>query len=339
LRSGIERSRSAITVAIRRLLRRTSLPGWSYRLETGADFLRRQMDVAFNMPDPAKAREYLDSLSPNSSSLKRVTIQAERGEVKGKWLTPPGEIKDSTLFYLPDFTRGFNSIYQDSLVAWIALAAESRAFIPEVRPIPEHPYPAQLEEADKAYQWLLDSGIAAERMVIAGDSAGGNLALALLLRLREDGLPLPALVVCLSPWVDPGNSGGSMTEHESFDWLEKRVADRWADWYCTSAAVSDPLISPMHANLHGLPPIFIQAGDAEIFFDMIRNFNEAAHKQGADVTLEVWEHMIHNFQAFGDSAIQSRTALAHVQKTIERAFRDNTPRKHTIIPTNGEHSQ
>ena len=192
----------------------------------------------------------------------------------------------------------------------------------ETRPIPEHPFPTQLEDARKAYLWLLESGMAAQRIVVAGDSAGGNLALALLLSLKEVNLPMPALAVCLSPWVDPGNSGESLTENESVDWLQKRVADRWAEWYCSGVASNEPLISPLHADLRGLPPIFIQAGNAEIFFDMIHKFNDIAHQQGANVTLEVWEHMVHNFQAFGDSTAQSRTALAHIQKTIERAFRD-----------------
>jgi acetyl esterase/lipase len=170
---------------------------------------------------------------------------------------------------------------------------------------------------------LLDNGSDGQHIVVAGDSAGGNLALVLLLCLREGNMPLPRLAVCLSPWVDMGNSGGSMTTNEPFDWVQKRMAERWAAWYCNGADPGDPHISPLHADLHGLPPIYIQAGDAEIFFDMVRQFNDAAHKQEADVILEVWEHMNHTFQAYGDQTKPSRFALAHIQKTIERAFRDN----------------
>ena len=332
LRSGIERLRSAVIVAARRLFRRGSASGWSYRYERNVHFLRRQMTIAFAMTKPARGREYLDSLSLNRSSLKRVTIRPESGEVQGKWLTPPGDLAEVTLFYLPDFTHGFNSIQQDSLVAWIALSAGGEAFIPEIRPIPDHPFPAQLEDARKAYQWLLDSGIDAQHIVMLGDSAGGNLALALLLCLKETGLPMPALAVCISPWVDPGNTEGDMTENESLDWLQKRVLDRWAEWYCSRAAPSEPLISPLQGDLRGLPPIFIQAGNAEILYDTIHKFNDTARKQGAEVTLEVWEHMIHNFQAFGDSTPNSRIALEHIQKTIERTLRDKAQ---TQSPQNG----
>jgi len=321
-RGGIERLRSAIIVASRRLFRRGSVHGWSYRYERGVHFLRRQMSIAFAMSNPARGREYLDSLSLNRSSLKRVTIRPETGEVHGKWLTPPGKLEDVTLFYLPGFTHGIDSIFQDSLVAWITLATEREAFVPEIRPIPDHPFPAQLEDARKAYQWLLDSGTEAQRIVVLGDSAGGNLALALLLCLKEDGVPMPALAVCISPWVDPDNSDVDLTENEPFDWLQKRVVDRWAEWYCSGAAPSEPLISPLHGDLSGLPPIFIQAGNAEILYDMIHKFNDTARKQGADVTLEVWEHMIHNFQAFGDSTPHSKIALEHIHKTIERTLRD-----------------
>ena len=100
------------------------------------------------------------------------------------------------------------------------------------------------------------------------------------------------------------------------------MAERWARWYCNGVDPGDPHISPLHAYLHGLPPIYIQVGDADIFFDMIRQFNDAAHKQDADVSLEVWEYMNNKFQAYGDQTRHSKLALGHIQKTIERALRD-----------------
>jgi len=322
LRSRLGLLRSSIYVAIRRLFRGSLLPGWSYRFETGTNFLRQQQNIAFEMPDIARGQEYLNALFLNSPSPRQVSIEAEHGPVQGLWFIPKGDLADITLLYLPGFEYGFRSKFHDTLVAWIALAAKARTFALHYRQIPEHPYPAQLEDVRQAHRWLLDNGIDGQRIVVAGDSAGGNLVLALLLCLREDDMPLPGLAVCLSPWVDMSNSGGSMTSKQSYDWVQKRMLERWAAWYCNGADPGDPHISPLNADLHGFPPIYIQAGDADIFFDMIRQFNDAAHKQEANVSLEVWEHMNHKFQAYGDQTRQSKLALAHIQKTIERAFRD-----------------
>ena len=120
-----------------------------------------------------------------------------------------------------------------------------------------------------------------------GDSAGGNLTLALLLSLRDTQLPMPALGVCICPWTDLGNSGASMTQNETYDWVKKRMAERWAQWFCHGADPRNPVISPIHADLKGLAPIYVQAGSAEILYDMIRTFADRGHRCGGDGALEV----------------------------------------------------
>lgn len=148
--------------------------------------------------------------------------------------------------------------------------------------------------------------------MVIGDSAGGNLTLALLLSLRDSRLPLPALGICLAPWTDAENCGGSMTANAAYDWIEPRMAARWAEWPCSGADRRNPLISPIHADLNGLPPIYIQSGSAEILHDMIRAFADQAREQGAKVTLEVWQNMNHDFQAYGDLVPESGAALARI---------------------------
>lgn len=110
-----------------------------------------------------------------------------------------------------------------------------------------------------------------------------------------------------------------MKENESSDWIEKRMAVRWAEWFCGGTDLKNPLVSPVHADLRGLPPIYIQAGDAEILIDMIRTFVRKAQEQGVQITLEEWKHMNHFFQAYGTFTPQSKEALQRIGEVIQQA--------------------
>jgi acetyl esterase/lipase len=206
----------------------------------------------------------------------------------------------------------------DNLIAFIALAAQARTFALDYRLAPEHPFPAQLEDAQAVYHWLLSSGIAPQHIVVAGDSAGGNLALTLLLALRDAQQPLPRLAVCLCPWTDMDSSYRSMKENEPYDWIEQRMVVQWAEWFCRGTNPENPLVSPVHADLRRLPPIYIQAGDAELLIDMIRAFAGKAQEQGASVSLEIWKQMNHVFQAYGPIAQQSKEALQRIREVIQQ---------------------
>ncbi|MCX7168904.1 MAG: alpha/beta hydrolase, partial [Proteobacteria bacterium] len=130
--------------------------------------------------------------------------------------------------------------------------------------------------------------------------------------------PLPAVAICIAPWTDVENSGESMTKNQPYDWVEKRMAIQWSEWLRNGADPKNPLISPIHADLSGLAPIYIQAGSAEILHDMIREFENRAREQHADVTVEVWQNMNHDFQAFGDAILESKHALQRIGEVIER---------------------
>ncbi len=281
-------------------------------------FLKTQAAAAFSLPDPADGREYEDALVFNSSAVAQVRIDPVNLSVKGHWYQPKSGARHVTVLYLHGGGYAYYSKAHQNLIALITLAAKSQTFALDYRLIPEHPFPAQLEDALAAYRWLLETGVAPERLVVAGDSAGGNLALALLLSLRDAQLPLPALGICLAPWTDLSNSGDSMTTNATYDWIEKRMADRWADWFCKNANVGNPLISPIHADLKGLPPIYIQAGSAEILHDMICSFADQAEKQGANVRLDVWTNMTHDFQAFGNTTPESAEALQRIREVVEK---------------------
>ncbi len=185
---------------------------------------------------------------------------------------------------------------------------------------PEHPFPAALEDALAAYRWLLGTGIAPGQIVVAGDSAGGGLAAALMLALR-DGVtslrmargPLPGGAVLLSPWTDLEQSGASIIGRAAADpSLTKAYLDRFAAAYLGGADARDPLASPLHGDLRGLPPLLIQVGTAEILEDDAARFADKAQAAGVPVRLERWPDMIHVWQRYAALLPEAQEALAHI---------------------------
>jgi monoterpene epsilon-lactone hydrolase len=306
-----------LTVSVRRLLRGPLLPNWSWMFEVSIHFIRNQTITAFNMTNQAEGREYENSLVFTSPAVAEMKIEPILTPVKGHWYHPKSEAKDITVLYLHGGGYAFYSKAHENLIALVTLAAKSQTFALDYRLIPEHPFPAQLDDALAAYRWLLETGIKSERLVVIGDSAGGNLVLVLLLALRDSKLPLPALGICIAPWTDIENSGNSLKDNEPFDWVEKRMPLKWAEWLCKDTHPSNPMVSPINADLRGLPPIYIQAGDAEILYDMIQSFYNRAQAQGANVKLDVWRHMNHDFQAFGDHIPESKEALMRIGQVIK----------------------
>ena len=219
----------------------------------------------------------------------------------------------ATVLYIHGGGFSFYPWAYDNFIALIALAAKSRMFVPEYRLSPEYKFPAQLEDALAAYRWLLQAVTDPDLLVIGGDSAGGNLTLALLVAARESNLPLPSLAFALSPPTD-----FELTEfrNEEYDWIDSRMLLKWVDWYCDSAERRNPLISPLHADLRGLPPIYLQAGRAEVLYDSIRHFADHARSQGGNIALETWDDMNHDFQMFGPYAPQSADALRRLGEVI-----------------------
>jgi len=309
----------SLLVTVSRLRHGPRLSGWTWVVETTTTFLRLQERVAFGLPTIAQQREYMDALVARSSQLAHMQIEAvEAGGVKGQWFVPRTAAGTSVVLYLHGGGYAFSIRAHDNLIAFVALAAQARTFALDYRLTPEHLFPAQLEDAQAAYHWLLSSGIAPQHIVVAGDSAGGNLALTLLLALRDAQQPLPRLAVCLCPWTDMDSSYRSLKENEPYDWIEQRMVVQWAEWFCRGTDPENPLVSPVHADLRGLPPIYIQAGDAELLIDMIRVFAGRAQEQGASVSLEVWKQMNHVFQAYGPITQQSKEALQRIKEVIQQ---------------------
>jgi epsilon-lactone hydrolase len=315
LRSAAELSQSVLEVSARRALKGPRLPGWNWFVELATEVLRRQTLAALRMADVKEARRYLDSTVISSPALSEIRITpVVQEKFRGSWFAGKSTEPRVSVLYFHGGGYSFYPQAYTNFIALITLAAKSRTFALDYRLSPEHRFPAQLEDALNAYRWLLEDGADPDRLIFAGDSAGGHLTLALLLAARESKLPLPALAVALSP---PTDFETDLTGKGDFDWIEKPMLDQWADWFCDSAERRNPLVSPLWADLRGLPPIYIQAGRAEILYASIQAFADRAQKQGADVVLETWENMTHDFQMFGLDSPQSAEALRRIGQVIE----------------------
>ena len=315
LRSASELSRCILEASARRALKGPRLPGWSWFLELATDVLKQHTLTAFQMGDVNDSRRYLDSIVIGSPALSEVSITpVVQEKFSGSWFAGKNTEPSVSVLY---FHGGGYSYYPRAYANFIALitqAAKSRTFALHYRLTPEHRFPAQLEDALNAYRWLLGDGTDPDRMIFAGDSAGANLTLALLLAARESKLPLPALAIALSP---PTDFETDLTGKGEFDWIEKQMLEQWAAWFCDFAERRNPLVSPIWADLRGLPPIYIQAGRAEILYASIQAFADRAQKQGADVVVEAWEDMTHVFQMFGPDSPQSAEALRKIGQVID----------------------
>lgn len=245
--------------------------------------------------------------------------------VPSEWVIPAGAGNKRIILYLHGGAYNAGSIHSHrALAANIAYAAHARALTIDYRLAPEHPYPAALVDAFSAYKWLLELGIRSEQIVVAGDSAGGGLTIALLVALRDRKQPMPAAAVILSPWTDLSASGESWQENARVDYLiHGTKLKEAARLYLRNTPPQTPLASPVYANLDGLPPLLVQVGSEEVLLSDSLRLAENARLSGVDVTLEVWEGMQHVWQFAASFIPEARQAIEKIGKFI----RDRTDAK------------
>jgi acetyl esterase/lipase len=214
-----------------------------------------------------------------------------------EWVMAP-ESDSGAILYLHGGVYALGSINTHrEFSARLAQATTMPVLILDYRLAPEHPFPAALDDILATYRWMIDQGIPPARIILAGDSAGGGLALAALVALRNAGEPLPAGAVCISPWADLALSGASVKSKAGADpILGSAPLNMYVNYYAGERDVRDPLISPLYANLEGLPPLLIQGGTEEVLLDDAMRTTEQARAAGVPVTLEIWEEMVHVFQ-------------------------------------------
>jgi len=199
----------------------------------------------------------------------------------------------------------------------LAQTLQTNLLLPEYRLAPEHPFPAALEDALKTYRWLLAQGFQPQNIVISGDSAGGGLSLATVLALREAGDPLPAVVICLSPWADLTNSRQShITKADVEPVIKTELLNEWAACYSEAANLKNPLVSPVYADFHNFPPLLIQVGSDEILLDDSLALATKARADGVDVMLKVWDGLWHVWPALGSLIPESGLAFEELGEFI-----------------------
>jgi monoterpene epsilon-lactone hydrolase len=238
----------------------------------------------------------------------------DAGGVPSQWTLPAGGADDRVVLYVHGGGYVVCSVASHSrLVGHIANAVGCRALSVDYRLAPEHPHPAAVTDSTTAYRWLLDQGFPPGHIAIAGDSAGGGLTVATLLKIRADGLPQPAAAVPISPWIDLEGTGETMDTHADLDLMCGRDGLKiMADHFLAGQDARDPLAAPLHADLAGLAPLYIQVGGHETLLSDSTRLAAHAAAAGVDVRLDVFPEMQHVFQLMAGRAPEADDAIARI---------------------------
>lgn len=252
-----------------------------------------------SIEDTRKGLEKLFSVSKVPRSVKFTKVDCDG--TPAEWITPKKPLKNRAVIYLHGGGYLLGSVSTHSpLMARIALASKTKILAVEYRLAPENPYPAALEDAVNSYQWLVKQGYDPKNIVLAGDSSGGGLAIATLLKLRDEGITQPAGCACISPWLDLTNTGETIQSHAEKDLLVNSVGLSLAAFnYVTPDKFINPYVSPLYADLKGLAPLYIHVSGSEALLDDTIRFEKKAKEAGVEIDVQVWHNMLHVWQAFG----------------------------------------
>lgn len=201
-----------------------------------------------------------------------------------------------------------------------------RALLLDYRLAPEHPYPAAVNDSVAAYWWLLYNGIHPRNIVVAGDASGGGLAVATLLSLRDAGDPPPAAAICITPWTDLAGTGDSLKTRVKVDPCLTPQSLSCGHSYAGLHDPCLPLISPLYADLRGLPPLLIQAADDHILLSDATRLAQQAKEAGVPVTLEVWQGMWHVFHRHAPHLPEARSAIGAIGAFARRHLGESAAR-------------
>jgi monoterpene epsilon-lactone hydrolase len=296
----------------------------SFRLPAG--LVRFLLRVAFKPfvgpPFPIGFQRVCLTSNVNPSSRSASTAKLELAEMPALRAWPAGREPEQVLLYFHGGAYCLGSwATHRGLITHLAVSADATVYAPNYRLAPEHPHPAALEDGVRAYRWLLDRGIEATRIALAGDSAGGGLALATAIAIRDQGLPHPASIVLLSPWLDLRGDTPSMTANVKLDpMIRPSWSRQCASLYLDGRDPNDPACSPLFARHEDLPPILIHVGTDELIIDDSTRLAERCREAGVDVTLRIFDRMWHEFQIHAGVMKESDEAVDEIGEFLKERF-------------------
>jgi acetyl esterase/lipase len=311
-------ARASLQTLVRRLHRGSSRPAWPRRFELLVRMLA--LGLPQQLPFAADAiRVPMEQLA-NLNPPQPVTVRPVKvADLDGEWVEATPTDSAPVVLYLHGggYVAGSPRTHRP-VTSQIARRAGARVLAIDYRLAPEHPYPAAVSDVWCAYWWLLRQGITPANLVVAGDSAGGGLAIALLLALRDAHLPLPAGAICLSPWFDLALQGQSIHTNQGIDYLNEQVLRGCAQMVLAGVDAHTPLASPLYADLHALPPLLVQAATTELLADDSRRFVERARAAGNQVEFELYENMVHVWHFFYWLAPAAERALKRISDFVRQ---------------------
>ncbi|HEX7175291.1 MAG TPA: alpha/beta hydrolase [Pyrinomonadaceae bacterium] len=259
--------------------------------------------------------------------------QVDDAGVRGEWVTCENPERGVILYVHGGGFVSCSAATHRPITAALARLARQRVFSINYRLAPEHRFPAGLDDAFAAYRWLLGRALSASDISIAGDSAGGNLVLGVLLRARDAGLPLPASAVCFSPWTDLAGTGDSVRLNDGrCAMFRPESIDEFAASYLDGmSSTRDPRASPVYADLGGLPPLLLQVGSTELLLDDARRVHHKILKTGGSSRLEIFDDVFHCWQMLDGFVPEARTALRQAADFI----RSHAPAAEVVPSGNG----
>lgn len=298
-------------------------PGWSFSFEMTTRLLKFRAAAVNQLPldEQQRLQEQAGEQEARRTKSKVERTKAQIAGLDGEWFVAIGQTPKRVILYLHGggFVTGSTRTHAEMLMR-LAIAADARIYTPNYHLAPGRRYPLQIAECRAVYEALLGQGIRPQDMIIAGDSAGGNLAVTVPLTLRDAKIPLPAAIAALSPWVDLARQGGTLDAHEKYDWAVPADFEFWKENYLDKQDPKDPLVSPIYADLKGLPPLRIDIGTAEMLLDQVRDFAAHAKENGLAVDLHELPGMVHNCYLLAGYFPQCQAAIddlgAWMKKTV-----------------------
>jgi monoterpene epsilon-lactone hydrolase len=300
-----------------------------YSLETLLNFPFKRM--VKEESDLFKVRRLFETFSSQYTHPEIRWHPTKMGKISAEILSPRNGKFSSITLYLHGggYFMGSPQTHR-SYLSYFSYITNSRVYVIDYRLAPEHPFPAALQDAVAAYNWLTEI-YDPQEMIIAGESAGGGLTLAALGTLKLTKAPLPSAAVCISPWTDLALTGPTLEENKKKDSLVPlEVLPLVAKAYLKDTNPYDPLASPLYSNLEGLPPLYLQVSNSEVLFSDAVRFAQKAEKNGVQVTLDVWEGMTHAWPFFARFLPESREALKKISSFINKNVSPSTSHHYNI---------